>query len=48
MKIQNPKFKNIKDLSAGAVLISAIISFAVGSVIFLPKIYQLYIYIMDS
>ncbi|MFT4093109.1 MAG: diacylglycerol kinase family protein [Niabella sp.] len=35
------QIKLIKDLSAGAVLVMAIISFITGMVIFLPKIYSL-------
>ncbi|HEY9340610.1 MAG TPA: diacylglycerol kinase family protein [Hanamia sp.] len=37
----NPAIKKIKDLSAGAVLLSAIISFIVGCIIFIPKIKML-------
>jgi diacylglycerol kinase len=37
----NPAIKKIKDLSAGAVLLSAIISFIVGCIIFIPKIIML-------
>lgn len=39
---QHPKIKVIKDLCAGAVLISAIISLIIGLLIFLPKLYVLY------
>jgi diacylglycerol kinase (ATP) len=35
---KNDKIKIIKDLSAAAVLISALISFTIGLIIFLPKI----------
>jgi diacylglycerol kinase len=38
----NPTIKKIKDLSAGAVLLSAIISFIVGCIIFIPKIKMLF------
>jgi diacylglycerol kinase len=38
----NPVIKKIKDLSAGAVLLSAIISFIVGCIIFIPKIKMLF------
>jgi diacylglycerol kinase len=34
----HPKIKLVKDIAAGAVLVSAIISAAIGMVIFLPKI----------
>ena len=36
---KNEKIKKIKDLSAGAVLIAAIISAIIGLIIFLPKIF---------
>jgi diacylglycerol kinase len=35
---QDTKIKKIKDLSAGAVLFSAIISVIIGLIVFLPKI----------
>ena len=35
---RQPVIKIVKDLSAGAVLISALISLVVGSIIFIPKI----------
>ena len=34
----NPVIKQIKDVAAGAVLLSSIISFIIGTIIFLPKI----------
>ena len=34
----NPKIKKIKDLAAGAVLVSAIAALIIGCIIFLPKI----------
>ena len=37
----HPAIKHIKDMAAGAVLISAIVSFVTGLVIFLPKIITL-------
>jgi undecaprenol kinase/diacylglycerol kinase (ATP) len=37
---RHTQIKVIKDLSAGAVLIMAIIAFIIGLVIFLPKIYS--------
>lgn len=37
----HPQIKIIKDLSAGGVLVMAIISFITGLIIFLPKIYSL-------
>ncbi|GAB4133055.1 MAG: diacylglycerol kinase [Bacteroidia bacterium] len=37
----DPKIKVIKDLSAGAVLIAAILSLVCGLIIFIPRIYQL-------
>ncbi|SHF68284.1 diacylglycerol kinase family protein [Ornithinibacillus halophilus] len=39
----HPKAKIIKDLSAGAVLISALCSAIVGLLIFLPKLYKLFL-----
>ncbi len=38
----NPVIKDVKDMSAGAVLISAIASVIVGVIIFLPKILFLF------
>ncbi|MFB4166508.1 diacylglycerol kinase [Virgibacillus sp. JSM 102003] len=38
----NPLAKTIKDVAAGAVLLAAVISFVVGLLIFLPKIYGLF------
>jgi len=38
---QDTKIKKIKDLSAGAVLFSAIISVIIGLIVFLPKIVAL-------
>jgi diacylglycerol kinase len=38
---KNTSAGRIKDLAAGAVLISAIASFIVGAIIFLPKIFEL-------
>lgn len=40
-KNYNEDIKRIKDISAGAVLISAIIAFVVGLIIFVPKIFFL-------
>lgn len=37
----NSKIKIIKDLSAAAVLISALMSLIIGAIIFLPKILKL-------
>jgi diacylglycerol kinase len=37
----NPAIKKVKDMSASAVLISAIFSFIIGCIIFLPKIIAL-------
>ncbi len=37
----NLTIKKVKDMSASAVLLSAIISFIIGCIIFLPKIYAL-------
>lgn len=39
----NPSAKIIKDMAAGAVLIAAIIAALIGLIIFLPKIYMLFI-----
>jgi diacylglycerol kinase len=36
---KNEKIKKIKDLSAGAVLVAAIASVAIGLIIFLPKVF---------
>jgi diacylglycerol kinase len=38
----NLTIKKVKDMSASAVLFSAIISFIIGCIIFLPKIQQLF------
>ncbi|SUJ28384.1 Undecaprenol kinase [Sphingobacterium spiritivorum] len=38
---QHPGIKRIKDVAAGAVLITAIAALIVGLIIFLPKIYNL-------
>ncbi|MEO6136836.1 MAG: diacylglycerol kinase family protein [Ginsengibacter sp.] len=35
---KNEKIKNIKDLAAAAVLISAIIAVSIGMIVFIPKI----------
>ena len=40
MPKKNINAKNTKDIAAGAVLVSAIISFIVGLLIFLPKIFH--------
>lgn len=37
----NLTIKKVKDMSASAVLLSAIIAFVIGCIIFLPKIYAL-------
>ncbi len=37
----NLTIKRVKDMSASAVLLSAIITFIIGCIIFLPKIYAL-------
>ena len=34
----HPGIKTVKDISAGAVLVSAMISFIIGGIIFIPKI----------
>ena len=39
----NSVIKQVKDIAAGAVLLSSIISFIVGMIIFLPKIKLLFI-----
>ena len=39
----NPVIKQVKDIAAGAVFLSSIISFIVGMIIFLPKIKLLFI-----
>lgn len=39
---RNEKIKKIKDLAAGAVLISAICAFMIGSIIFIPKIIEVW------
>lgn len=38
---ENPSIKRIKDMSAAAVLISAIVAVIIGLIVFLPKVYQL-------
>ncbi len=38
MKEKHPEIKSIKDIAAGAVLISAVISLVIGVIIFLPKV----------
>lgn len=38
---KDPIIKNVKDISAGAVLLSAIASIIIGLLIFLPKILEL-------
>jgi len=35
----HPKIKFIKDVSAAAVLVSAITAFAIGSIVFIPKFF---------
>ena len=40
----NPSIKKIKDMSAAAVLLSVIISFITGCIIFIPKIKSLLIH----
>jgi diacylglycerol kinase len=35
---QNPKIKEIKDISSGAVLVFTISTFIVGCIVFIPKI----------
>ena len=37
----NEKIKSAKDVAAGAVLISAIVSVVIGIIVFLPEIYRL-------
>ncbi|MEO8720182.1 MAG: diacylglycerol kinase family protein [Ginsengibacter sp.] len=38
----NLTIKKVKDMSASAVLLSAIISFIIGSIIFFPKIFEMF------
>jgi diacylglycerol kinase len=38
----NPVIKKVKDMCAAAVLVSAIISFIIGCIIFIPKIKELF------
>lgn len=40
---KDDRIKNIKDLAAGAVLWSAILAFVLGTIIFVPKLWQLII-----
>ncbi|AYW48845.1 UDP kinase [Tetragenococcus osmophilus] len=40
----HPLGKKVKDIAAGAVLLTTIFSVVVGALIFLPKIYQLILY----
>ena len=40
---KNEQIRKIKDIAAGAVLVTAIISVLVGIIVFLPKIYSLFI-----
>jgi|SRR5436190_8450237 len=35
---QHPKIKQVKDLSAAAVLIAAIVAFIIGCIVFIPKL----------
>jgi diacylglycerol kinase (ATP) len=35
---RHPQIKNIKDMSAGAVLVAAIVAVIIGCVVFLPKL----------
>ena len=37
-KDEHPEIKLVKDIAAGAVLVSAIVSAVIGSIIFLPRI----------
>lgn len=39
----HPSIKRIKDLAAGAVLLSSIISFIIGCIIFFPKVISLFL-----
>jgi diacylglycerol kinase len=39
----NPVIKKVKDMCAAAVLLSAIISFIIGCIIFIPKIKGLFL-----
>jgi diacylglycerol kinase len=41
---RHASIKIVKDLAAGAVLLAAIGSVIIGGVVFLPKIYMLFIY----
>jgi diacylglycerol kinase len=38
---ESEKIGRVKDLSAGAVLVSAFVAFITGCIIFIPKIYHL-------
>jgi diacylglycerol kinase len=42
-KSVDPVIKEVKDISAGAVFLSSILSFIVGAIIFFPKIRSLFI-----
>jgi diacylglycerol kinase len=42
----HPVIKQVKDLSAGAVLLASIMSFIIGCIIFLPKINLVIKYIL--
>lgn len=44
----NEKIKYIKDISAGAVLLSAIGAVAVGLIIFLPKVVGLFLFLYNG
>ncbi|WP_430785196.1 diacylglycerol kinase family protein [Virgibacillus flavescens] len=40
----HPSAKIIKDIAAGAVLLSACLAFIIGCIVFIPKVYQLLIH----
>ena len=42
-KEKHPKIKRVKDISAGAVLISALCSIVIAIIIFIPKLIDLFI-----